>query len=117
MVKFKYIHPLSTLILSLSFGLTTSSVFANEDLETTSSSMQSIMIPLAHKDRTSNINLPVRGEDKSMVEQEFGQPIKSHPAKGKPPISRWDYPEFSVYFESDKVIHCVVKTKTTMTSE
>jgi hypothetical protein len=27
---------------------------------------------------------------------------------GKPPISRWEYPGFIVYFESDHVIHSVV---------
>ena len=27
----------------------------------------------------------------------------------QPPITRWDYPSFSVYFEHDKVIHAVAK--------
>ena len=30
------------------------------------------------------------------------------PAVGKPPISRWEYPGFVVYFEHDHVIHSVV---------
>ena len=26
---------------------------------------------------------------------------------GQPPITRWDYPHFSVFFEKDRVIHAV----------
>jgi hypothetical protein len=29
---------------------------------------------------------------------------------GAPPITRWDYPNFSVFFEGDRVIHAVVTT-------
>jgi hypothetical protein len=27
----------------------------------------------------------------------------------QPPITRWDYPAFSVYFEHDRVIHAVAR--------
>jgi hypothetical protein len=30
------------------------------------------------------------------------------PAVGRPPISRWEYPGFIVYFEHEHVIHAVV---------
>jgi hypothetical protein len=43
------------------------------------------------------------------VEQTFGVPEAKFPAVGDPPITRWNYPEFSVFFEFDKVIHSVVK--------
>ena len=42
------------------------------------------------------------------VEAKFGAPQERHPAVGKPPITRWDYPGFSVFFENEHVIHAVV---------
>jgi hypothetical protein len=42
------------------------------------------------------------------VEAKFGTPAKRYPAVGKPPITRWDYPSFSVYFEFNRVVHSVV---------
>jgi hypothetical protein len=51
--------------------------------------------------------LPKQGETQHSVKQRFGQPDQQHPAVGQPPISRWDYPGFSVYFETDRVIDSV----------
>jgi hypothetical protein len=42
------------------------------------------------------------------VASRFGKPENKVPAVGKPPISRWEYPGFVVYFENDHVIHSVV---------
>lgn len=50
---------------------------------------------------------PNRGMIKSQVEQRYGEPVRRLPAVGEPPISRWDYPDYSVYFESDRVLHAV----------
>jgi hypothetical protein len=44
----------------------------------------------------------------SQVASRFGDPITKVPAVGKPPISRWEYPGFVVYFERDHVIHSVI---------
>jgi len=52
---------------------------------------------------------PTQGMNMSQVEQKFGSPETKVPAVGDPPISRWIYPDFSVFFEYDKVIHSVVK--------
>jgi hypothetical protein len=43
------------------------------------------------------------------VEAKYGAPQSRKPAVGDPPISRWDYPKFVVYFEYDRVIHAVIK--------
>jgi hypothetical protein len=51
---------------------------------------------------------PSRGMSMSQVASRFGDPITKVPAVGKPPISRWEYPGFVVYFERDHVIHSVV---------
>jgi hypothetical protein len=50
---------------------------------------------------------PHRGITMKQVEKGFGAPIKRYPAVGKPPITRWDYPAFSVYFEYNRVVHSV----------
>ena len=42
------------------------------------------------------------------VEAKFGAPATRHPTVGAPPITRWDYAGFSVFFERDRVIHAVV---------
>ena len=50
---------------------------------------------------------PARGESMARVEERFGTPTETVAAVGEPPISRWVYPGFTVYFENDRVIHAV----------
>ncbi|KIP96564.1 MULTISPECIES: hypothetical protein [Pseudomonas] len=52
-------------------------------------------------------DLPKLGQSKRSVLERFGLADEEHPAVGKPPITRWDYREFSVYFEYDHVINSV----------
>ena len=52
---------------------------------------------------------PTRGMTQAGVEACFGSPVSKQAAVGDPPISRWHYPDFVVYFEYDRVIHAVVK--------
>ena len=67
--------------------------------------------------RQSSVDRPVRGATMSAVEQKFGAPAQKHAAVGgcggttpckTPPITRWDYPGFSVFFENEHVIESVV---------
>ena len=51
---------------------------------------------------------PARGTSMEKVEATFGAPIERIPAVGEPPITRWKYPGFEVYFEHQVVIHTVV---------
>jgi hypothetical protein len=51
---------------------------------------------------------PERGSTMATVEARFGAPQTRHEAVGSPPITRWDYAGFSVFFEKDRVIHAVV---------
>lgn len=53
--------------------------------------------------------LPRNGETMQQVETRFGAPKDRIPAVGDPPISRWDYSEYIVYFEHDRVLHSVRK--------
>ena len=56
----------------------------------------------------SSVAHPGRGNTMHQVEAKFGAPAKRYPAVGKPPITRWDYPSFSVFFEYNRVVHSVV---------
>jgi hypothetical protein len=58
--------------------------------------------------RESDIARPSRGMTMHAVEAKFGAPAARHEAVGEPPISRWDYHGFRVFFEKDRVIHAVV---------
>jgi hypothetical protein len=58
--------------------------------------------------RDSDVARPGRGMTMKSVEAKFGAPQEQHPAVGKPAITRWDYPTFSVFFENEYVIHAVV---------
>jgi hypothetical protein len=56
----------------------------------------------------SDVATPTRGMTMEQVATKFGTPVTKIPAVGKPPISRWEYPGFIVYFEANHVIHSVV---------
>ncbi len=51
---------------------------------------------------------PHRGSTMATVQGRFGEPSNRHATVGNPPITRWDYPQFSVYFEHDRVLHTVL---------
>ena len=57
--------------------------------------------------RTSSDSRPDRGVTMASVEAQFGAPSERVAAVGEPPISRWVYPGFTVFFEYDRVIHAV----------
>ena len=50
---------------------------------------------------------PARGMSMDGVERDFGPPTARRAAVGEPPITRWEYPTFTVYFEYQFVIHAV----------
>jgi hypothetical protein len=56
----------------------------------------------------SQVDRPKRGTTMDEVEKHFGTPANRHPTVGAPPITRWDYSNFSVFFEKDRVIDAVV---------
>ena len=52
---------------------------------------------------------PTRGMTQESVEATYGSPVSRQAAVGEPPIARWDYAGFVVFFEYDRVIHAVTK--------
>ena len=63
--------------------------------------------------KQAEMTTPTRGMTMTQVASKFGDPVSKVPAVGKPPIARWEYPGFVVYFELDHVIHSVVKSSET----
>ncbi|MCG6117849.1 MAG: hypothetical protein MEQ07_06610 [Aquimonas sp.] len=61
----------------------------------------------------ANAELPRRGMLMGQVERRFGAPSQRLAPVGggsprTPPITRWVYPEFTVYFENSHVVNAVV---------
>jgi hypothetical protein len=52
--------------------------------------------------------VPARGSTMESVKSKFGAPTQEVPAVGRPPITRWEYPGYVVFFENDRVLHTVV---------
>ena len=63
--------------------------------------------------KQSSVERPKRGLTMGEVEAKFGAPVEKHAAVStpgtahQPPITRWDYASFSVFFEHDRVIDAV----------
>jgi len=57
----------------------------------------------------SSAHTPARGLSMDKVEAQFGAPSNRVAAIGNPPITRWEYPGFVVFFEHNIVLHSVVK--------
>ncbi len=58
-------------------------------------------------------DLPRRGLSVAQVEKRYGAPLSKMPTAGgdaprHPPINRWRYDGYTVYFERNRVIHSVV---------
>jgi len=61
----------------------------------------------------SAVMMPSKWESKSDVEAQFGQPVGRYQPVGTPPITRWVFDRFTVYFEYDHVIHAVAHHQAT----
>jgi len=51
---------------------------------------------------------PARGMSMDRVIERFGEPTEKIPAVGDPPITRWVYDGYTVYFEDQHTITSVV---------
>ncbi len=70
---------------------------------------ETVAIPLGQQGKAWQVETPRKGITKVAVEAQYGAPDKRGDPVGDPPISKWDYAQFTVYFEHDHVIHSVVK--------
>jgi len=71
-----------------------------------------VKIPVGQQ-MASEEDTPRMGMKKEEVERQYGTPQGRKAPVGDPPISRWDYPEYSVYFEGNTVLHTVQKHRET----
>ena len=58
--------------------------------------------------QADRMELPVNGLTQPEVRTRFGEPVATHAPVGDPPITRWDYDGWSVYFEFDRVLFTVL---------
>ena len=56
-------------------------------------------------------DMPHQGMSMAQVQKNFGVPVKKTKAVGKPPITRWVYPEYTVVFEYKHVVQSVKMVK------
>lgn len=56
----------------------------------------------------SGLPRPVNGQTMDMVHARFGVPVEELAPVGNPPITRWVYDKFTVYFERNRVINSAV---------
>lgn len=68
-----------------------------------------LLVEAVRSSQASATERPSRGMTMKTVEARFGAPVSRHDAVGKPPITRWDYADYSVFFEYQHVIHAVQK--------
>lgn len=66
-----------------------------------------LIIGLAGHPALAASEMPVRGMHKDRVAQTFGEPLETRAAVGDPPITRWIYEGYTVYYDRDYVIHSV----------
>ena len=93
---------IKTLIIAMVTALFFNSVIAEE-----------IAIPVGAQGASKlSLERPRNGITKSSVEEKFGTPLNKSSAVGEPPISSWEYDQYIVYFEHDRVLHSVLKPDT-----
>lgn len=69
-----------------------------------------IRIPIGQQAAEKQVlETPRRGATKAQVRARFGEPRHETAAVGNPPISSWEYENYRVYFEGDRVLHSVLK--------
>ncbi|MGA8278514.1 MAG: hypothetical protein WB784_09990 [Rhodanobacteraceae bacterium] len=66
-----------------------------------------------HVHHASRSDVPVRGMTMAQVERHYGAPLEKLPTAGgdtskHPPIHRWRYAGYTVYFERNLVLHSVL---------
>lgn len=60
-------------------------------------------------DAAASDGRPTRGMTQASVESKYGSPSSVKAPVGEPPITRWEYSGFVVFFEHDRVVHAVLK--------
>ena len=75
----------------------------------TSASADTLLIDGVSQSSATVSARPNRGMEMESVESTWGAPNSKRAPIGEPPIARWEYSDFVVYFEYSHVIHSVTK--------
>lgn len=75
--------------------------------EPSSGGSASSMVAMPATSSAVPANAPRNNMTMDQVRESFGEPEKAVDAVGDPPIARWQYPQYVVYFEYDRVITSV----------
>lgn len=70
-----------------------------------------LLIDVIEKEPANNaagLLRPINGTTMAQVTAQFGEPEEKFATVGEPPITRWKYAEYSVYFEHNLVLNTVV---------
>ncbi len=103
-VQMKQRQVLSNFLLGLSLSFLP--VFS---LMPSVSQAETLQIPETAK--AYSVTLPGRGMSMTEVLDKFGEPQTKDPEVGEPPITRWNYKNYSVVFEYQYVIHALSTNK------
>jgi hypothetical protein len=68
-----------------------------------------LIIERLDQEQATAAERPSRGMTMDRVSDRWGTPVTQDDAVGLPPITRWEYNDFTVYFEYRHVIHAVPK--------
>ncbi|MCQ3830670.1 hypothetical protein HXX02_14615 [Microbulbifer elongatus] len=72
------------------------------------SQADTVEVPVGEQGYAAEVN-HLRGKKQEKVTEEFGEPMSIQGPVGEPAITRWEYADFFVYFEYDRVLHTVAK--------
>lgn len=72
------------------------------------------VLELPTGDPAATLDVPSRGMSQAAVARRYGEPLRRHAPVGggspqQPPITRWDYDGWSVFYENNTVVDVVVK--------
>lgn len=99
-------HRLLILASAMALQMATAQEMMEE--ETSVEIVEEDVLVIDRAQASMSASLPRNGIDKTDVVRQFGEPVDRVPAVGQPPISRWIYQGFVVYFEYDLVLHSVL---------
>lgn len=68
-----------------------------------------LVLDKIQQDAQQRLERPTRGMTMDTVASRFGEPQGRIAPVGEPPIARWIYDDYVVYFEQDRVLHAVVR--------
>lgn len=95
---------MTRMVLALMFSATITACYGL----LTAGSLAADVLLIEEVRQAARMDLPTNGLKQSDVRNRFGAPTKEYAAVGDPPITRWDYNGWSVYFEYDLVLYTVL---------